>query len=150
MADHDSADHDSAADAAAIDDATPAHDADRIEELLALERRGWDSLCDSTGDRFYGELMTDDGVMVLAGGFTLDRDGVRRSLADAPPWRRFELENAALIPLGSEAAALRYLGRAWREGGEPPFEAWMTSTYRRIDGAWRLALYTQTPVATEG
>ncbi len=40
-----------------------------IDELLTLERRGWDSLCDGTGGEFYGGPMTDDGVMVLAHGF---------------------------------------------------------------------------------
>ena len=45
-------------------------------ELLDLEHAGWRSLCDGTGDRFYGSLMTDDAVMVLANGMVLDRAAV--------------------------------------------------------------------------
>ena len=36
-----------------------------LDDLLKLERAGWRSLCESTGDRFYGDLMTDDAVIVL-------------------------------------------------------------------------------------
>ncbi|WP_393916544.1 hypothetical protein [Halostreptopolyspora alba] len=38
------------------------------EEPLELEHRGWRPLCDGTGADFYGSLMTEDGVMVLAHG----------------------------------------------------------------------------------
>lgn len=115
------------------------------DELLDLERRGWDSLCDSTGAEFYGALLTDDGVMVLAGGMVLDRDAVVASLADAPPWSRYELDDVRVVGLGPDAAALVYRGTAYREE-VGPFVAAMASTYRRLDGAWRLALYQQTVV----
>jgi len=39
-----------------------------LDDLLELERAGWRSRCESTGDRFYGDLMTDDALMVLATG----------------------------------------------------------------------------------
>ena len=57
-----------------------------IAELLELEHRGWRSLCSSTGADFYGEIMTEDGVMVLSHGFVLSRPQVIESLNDAPPW----------------------------------------------------------------
>ena len=114
-----------------------------IDELLDLERRGWDSLCDGTAATFYGQLLTDDGLMVLAGGMVLDRDAVVASLADAPPWSRFELSDERVVDLGEDAAALVYRGVAHRDG-EAPFVAAMTSMYRRVDGAWRLAVYQQT------
>jgi hypothetical protein len=116
-----------------------------IEELLELERRGWDSLCDGTGSQFYGELMTADGVMVLSHGFALNRDAVIASLDDAPPWKRYEIRDPRLIELGGDSAALLYTGRASRDDGEPPFEALMSSVYTRRNGGWRLALYQQTP-----
>lgn len=117
----------------------------KIDELLTLEQRGWDSLCDGTGGRFYGELMTDDGLMVLAHGFALARDAVVASLDDAPPWTRYEIREPRLVALGSDAAALVYTGHAWR-GDEPAFEALMSSVYVRHDERWRLALYQQTPI----
>ena len=62
-----------------------------LEDLLELERAGWRSLCESTGDRFYGDLMTDDAVMVLANGAVMGRDAVTAALGQAPPtaggWR---------------------------------------------------------------
>lgn len=115
------------------------------DELLTLERRGWDSLCDGTGGEFYGGLMTGDGVMVLAHGFALGRDAVVASLGDAPPWVGYEIRDPRLVALDDDAAALVYTGRAWRDG-EPAFEALMSSVYVRRDARWRLALYQQTPI----
>lgn len=46
---------------------------DLHEALLELEREGWNSLCESTGDEFYGRTMSDDAVMVLAHGEVMDR-----------------------------------------------------------------------------
>ena len=116
------------------------------EELLALERRGWDALCGTTGAEVYGELMTPDGLMVLAGGMVMDRDEVVAALRQSPPWGRYEIADARVVPAGEEAAALVYTGRGWRSGEEVPFTAAMTSTYVRTPEGWRLALYTQTPL----
>ncbi|MBD3784896.1 MAG: nuclear transport factor 2 family protein [Micrococcales bacterium] len=115
------------------------------ETLLDLERRGWDSLCDGTGAEFYGDLMTDDGVMVLAHGAVLDRAEVVASLADAPPWDDYAIDDVRVVALGADAASLVYRGTARREGADP-FVGAMTSTYVRVDGAWRIAVYTQTVV----
>lgn len=117
-----------------------------IADLLRLEHAGWTSLCDATGDTFYGRTMTSDGVMVLADGSVLDRDEVTESLRDAPAWASFEISDERLIELGPDAAALVYTGRAFRAAGGPAFVAVMSSVYVRRDGQWRLALYQQTPV----
>ncbi|WP_235940711.1 nuclear transport factor 2 family protein [Paramicrobacterium fandaimingii] len=115
----------------------------REDNILALEHRGWQSLCDGTGDAFYGSIMTDDGVMVLAGGFALDRAGVVASLADAPRWDRFAITDERVIAVRDEVRTLVYTGTAAR-GSEPEFRALMCSTYVRLNGEWRLALYQQT------
>jgi hypothetical protein len=117
-----------------------------IAELLRLEHAGWTSLCDGSGDAFYGRTMTPDGVMVLADGSTLDRDGVVASLRDAPAWASFEIDDERMIEMTPDAAALVYTGRAFRAAGGPAFVAVMASVYVRHDGEWRLALYQQTPV----
>ncbi|MBB6122246.1 nuclear transport factor 2 family protein [Nocardiopsis algeriensis] len=116
------------------------------DELLELEHRGWQALSDGTGAAFYGRLMTDDGVMVLAHGQVLDRQAVIASLDDAPPWRSYEIDEERVIPLGTSAAALVYRAAARRDTGSPVFRAWMSSTYVRRDGEWALASYTQTPI----
>jgi hypothetical protein len=119
-----------------------------LEDLEGLERRGWDALCDGTGDRFYGALMTEDALMVLANGMAMTRHQVVASLRDSPTWDRYEIQPPKLVTAGKEGAALVYRARAVREG-QPPFEALMTSLYVRVMGRWRLALYTQTPVGPD-
>jgi len=117
-----------------------------IEELLELEHRGWQSLCDGTGADFYGRIMTGEGVMVLAHGQVFDRQQVIDSLNEAPPWRVYEITDERLITLSDDHAILVYTGRAYRDADEPAFVALMSSVYTRQDGTWRLALYQQTPV----
>lgn len=116
-----------------------------LDDLLILERRGWDSLCDGTGAEFYGDLMTEDAVMVLAHGVALGRDAVRASLAEAPTWDRYEIREERLVPAAENTATLVYTGHATR-AGSPPFEALMASTYTRREGRWRLTVYQQTPI----
>ncbi|WP_460741257.1 nuclear transport factor 2 family protein [Mariniluteicoccus endophyticus] len=118
-------------------------DALDLDTLVALERRGWDALSDGTGGTYYGDLMTDDALMVLVNGIVMDRATVVASLDQAPTWDHYELTDPRRVDLGADAAALAYRATAQR-GGEPPFEALMTSVYRLVDGTPRLALYTQT------
>ncbi|MGI8535030.1 MAG: nuclear transport factor 2 family protein [Mycobacteriales bacterium] len=116
------------------------------ETLLELERRGWDSLCNSTGGNFYGSLMTADAVMVLANGAVMDREAVVESLEYAPPWRTYSIDDARLIRSGPGSAALVYRGTAYRETDEPAFTGMMSSVYQESADGWRLALYQQTPI----
>lgn len=116
-----------------------------LDLLLTLEHEGWRALCEpGQGARFYDGLMTDDGVMVLAGGIVLDRAAVAATLAESPPWADYEITQARVVGLGGAAAALVYYATATRAGAEP-FSAHMSSTYRIVDGRPRLALYQQTP-----
>jgi hypothetical protein len=121
-------------------------DDELTRELLELEHRGWASLSDGSGAEFYGSLMTDDGVMVLANGAVADREAVVGSLRDSPPWQRFEIEGARAIRAGADAAVLVYEARAWRDESGEPFAGAMTSTYVRTDDGWQLVVYTQTPL----
>lgn len=115
-----------------------------LENLAALERRGWDALCSSTGGEHYGDLMTPEGLMILVNGAVLARGHVVASLDGAPAWDSYELTDERLVPLGPGAASFIYRATA-RRGDEGPFRALMSSTYVDVDGAARLALYQQTP-----
>lgn len=121
-------------------------DDDLEATLVQIERKGWDSLCDGTGGRFYGSLMTSDAVMVLANGAVLDRESVVESLEHAPPWRTYSIDAVRLIHCGPDSAVLVYVGTAYREGDEPAFTGVMSSVYLYLEDAWRLALYQQTPI----
>lgn len=115
------------------------------EELLVLERRGWDARCTGLGGEFYEDRMTDDGVMVLAHGAVLTRSQVRSSLTAAPPWRDYTLSDVRLVPVGPATAALVYRARAVGRSDEV-CESLMTSVYVLDGRRPLLALYQQTPV----
>lgn len=119
------------------------------DTLLEIERRGWDSLCDSTGDIFYGRLMTEDAVMVLANGLVMDRKAVIEALGQSPPWRTYDISDVRLVRTGSDSATIVYAGTAYREAQEAAFVGMMSSVYLRSDNTWRLALYQQTPIPSE-
>ena len=123
--------------------------ADELRDTLEdLERAGWDALCAGTGADFYGDLMTTDSAMVLTNGAVLTRTDVVASLRDAPTWDDYDLSDLRLVTTGRDSAALVYRARARREG-QPDFLAAMSSVYVRVDGRWRLALYTQTLLTSD-
>ncbi|QWC85754.1 nuclear transport factor 2 family protein [Nocardioidaceae bacterium] len=124
------------------------HERDLLwEQISDLEHRGWRALCGGSGGHFYADLMTEDGLMVLAGGRVMDREEVRGSLGEVSHWDTFEISEEKLVTPGADVAVLVYLGVGHR--GEETFTARMSSTYVRTSpagaGPWRLALYTQTP-----
>ena len=66
---------------------------------------GWDAPCDSEDASFYGDLMTERGVMVLMNGMVLDRErSWHRS--DAPALDGHELSEPTCVPAGADAATL--------------------------------------------
>ncbi|MFB1295428.1 nuclear transport factor 2 family protein [Mycobacterium sp. pW049] len=113
------------------------------DDLLELEHAGWRSLCDGSGDAFYGALMTDDAVMVLANGMVMDRATVVAALGQSPPWARYEITDVRLIELSGDTAALVHTGTGWRDGEGEPFVGAMSSVYCRTPDGWKLALYQQ-------
>lgn len=114
-----------------------------LESLIALEHQGWEALCNQQGGTFYGDLMTEDAVMVLVNGAVLGRDEIAGSLNQAPPWDTYEISEPRLVNAGSDSAILIYKARARR--GDSEFEALMSSVYVLQDRP-RLALYQQTTV----
>jgi len=116
-----------------------------MDDVLELEHAGWASLCDGTGSEFYGDLMTQDGVMVLANGTVMTRNDVVDALRQAPAWAGYEIDDVRLVQLGPDSTAIVYVGTGRRKDDDPPFVGVMTSVYVRRDGDWKLALYQQTP-----
>ncbi len=116
-----------------------------MDDLVELERRGWESLCDGTGAEFYGDLMTEDGTMVLAGGMVMSRGQVIESLRGAPSWEAYDIDEPRTVEVGEDSTALVYTGTGYRDGRKA-FTGVMTSVYVRDDDRWRLALYQQTPL----
>jgi len=115
----------------------------RLDELLELEHAGWRSLCDGTGSDVYGRLMSNEARMVLANGMIMTRSQVVESLADAPRWAGYEIDEPTVVRICDTVATLLYTGTGHRDGGDD-FTGVMASTYVRHDDGWKLALYQQT------
>ena len=116
---------------------------DLLDELLRLEHAGWRALCDGTASSFYGDLMSDDALMVLANGDVMTRDEVVHALAGSPAWSSYSIDAPRIVAVSAEVAVLVYVGTARRDGGRP-FVGAMSSVYHRRDDRWVLALYQQT------
>lgn len=117
-----------------------------LEELVELETRGWDALTTTEGGAFYADAMSEDGVMVLANGAALGRGDVVKALEASEPWTRYDLTDAAVVPLTDDVAVLHYRVTALRDPQEPAFAGLLSSTYVRRNGAWALAFHQQTAV----
>lgn len=117
-----------------------------LDDLLALEHRGWDALCRAEGGSFYSDLMTEDAVMVLVNGMVLDRSSVAATLNEAPAWSSYSIEEPRRIAVGETAAALVYRASASRPSESAPFVALMSSVYTLAHGQVRMTLYQQTTI----
>ncbi|UOR02900.1 DUF4440 domain-containing protein [Leucobacter allii] len=115
-----------------------------LETLLELEHRGWDALCHSRGGDFYGEVMTENAVMVLVNGAVLSRAEIAASLNASPAWATYAIHEPRMIPCGEHAAILLYRASASREGMDRPFAALMASHYVVAGDRVSLAMYQQT------
>ena len=114
----------------------------RKETLLELEHRGWRSLCEGTGDDFYGETMTREAHMVLANGSVMSRDDVVESLKGSPAWDSYQIDDPLAVPVDDHAVMLIYTGTGHR--ADMDFTGVMSSLYVRRNGGWALAHYQQT------
>jgi hypothetical protein len=115
------------------------------DDLVELERSGWNALATSADDAaaFYEGVLARRVLMLLPGGMVIDdRARVVDSMRGAP-WDSFELAGETVLPLSDSSAVVAYRARARR--GDAEYEALIASTYVREDGAWRLALHQQTP-----
>ena len=115
------------------------------EELLQLERDGWQAISEHRGADFYSSRLATDALMVLPGDIVLDRQAVLDSIDGPVTWDWFRIENDRIVYLGDDAAALTYRVTAQRPS-DAAYSALITSTYVRREGLWLMALHQQTPV----
>jgi hypothetical protein len=114
------------------------------EELLELERRGWEALSGPDGAAFYDDLLCDDALMVFPMGI-FDRATSLSAIRAAEPWQAFQLADVRIGHPAPDVGLVAYRATATRGGGSD-YEAWMTSVYvRDSEGNWRLALHQQSP-----
>ena len=116
------------------------------EELVALERAGWQALTTpGAAPAHYDRVLGDEIAMLMPGGLVIDdRQAVIESMS-GPPWDEVELLGPEqVLPLGDWAALVHYRARVRR--GDQRYEALFSSTYVREHGEWRLVAHQQTPV----
>ena len=112
-------------------------------ELVALEREGWQALSDGRGADYYAQHLADNALMAFSFG-VMDRQAAIDAMAQAPPWASFELTDPRVVALTDDSAVLVYAAKAQREG-QDPYAATISSTFVRRQGQWLLAFHQQTP-----
>jgi Domain of unknown function (DUF4440) len=115
------------------------------EELLKIEEGFWHAAGDS--DR-YAEHLAADAVHVFPGWGVVSRDAVLAGVAGADAWSSFAIEDPAVLMLSDNTAALVYRTHARRQD-QPPYEAAITSVYRRHNATWELVVHQQTPLTRD-
>jgi hypothetical protein len=111
------------------------------QELIQLERRGWDALCSDNAATYYREHLTEDALMAFPFGL-MDREESLSAMASAEPWSRYDMQSPRVISLGPDAGVVVYAVTAQREGQET-FSAVLSSIFVRRDGDWKMAFHQQ-------
>ncbi|HJQ76039.1 MAG TPA: nuclear transport factor 2 family protein [Acidimicrobiia bacterium] len=116
------------------------------DQLIRLEREAWQALSTSgeAATSFYDGILADDVMILLPGGTLIDDRAKVVASMSGDPWESFDLSEERVLELSDSVAMLVYRVTATRHGQE--YNALLSSTYVREDGAWRLAIHQQTPV----
>jgi len=112
------------------------------ESLLELERQLWNA-----DEEFYRETLSEDAVLVFPEPTgILDRSAVLESLGGANRWACIEFQDERLIEVEDDAFQLIYRAEAERSEDGSTYTAFITTTYVKSNGSWRLVSHQQTPV----
>lgn len=111
------------------------------DEILALEH---DFFTDGSPD-FYRRVVADDAMLVVPGLGRFTKAQCVEAAAHAGPWAEHEIDQVDTVAVAEGVVVLSYHVTA-RRADKPPYEAWMTSVWRRGPRGWRLVAHQQTPV----
>ena len=114
-----------------------------LDQLVALERQGWDALVAGEGGAYYREHLTTNALMAFPFG-VLTRDATIQAIESAPPWERYELRQPRVVGLSDDSGVLVYEVVAQR-AGQPPYSAVISSAFVRQHDEWKLAFHQQSP-----
>jgi hypothetical protein len=115
------------------------------DELITLERQGWDAL--STGGdaarTFYESVLDARPVMLLPGGMVLDdRATIVESMSGAP-WNHYVLDGEHCQRPTADTGLVTYGAVAERDSNR--YSALMSTLYVRRENGWKLVFHQQTP-----
>lgn len=119
------------------------------DEMVRLEREGWDALSTPRGADFYQDVLAPDATMLFPGIGLLDRDAILDAMRQAPPWQSYEMTEVRAAPVAPDAILVTYRVAAQR-AGQPPYDALISSLYVDHGGSWRLAFHQHTPDPPSG
>jgi hypothetical protein len=114
------------------------------ENLVAVERQGWEALRSGTAGDYYRKHLTPDAVMAFPFG-VLAREQCIEAMESAPPWTAYDMQDPQVITLTADCGIVVYRVVAERSGQEP-YKATISSTFVRRSGTWQLAFHQQSPV----
>jgi hypothetical protein len=116
------------------------------EELIQLEREGWEALTTAgAAAPYYDRVLADDIVMLMPGGMVIDDRQMVVDSMKGDPWDAYEVVGEErVLSLGDGAAVVHYRAKARR--GDHRYEALFASTFVRAGDQWKLAVHQQTPV----
>ena len=111
------------------------------QRVWAFEEGLW------TGDAdHYRETVDDACVMVLpTTPYVLSGADAIKAVADTPRWSSVEISQGQIMRPQEGLIVIAYHAKAKRDGA-PGYEAYCTSTYRRLEHEkWRVVQHQQTP-----
>jgi hypothetical protein len=120
-------------------------DARLLDLLLGLERQGWEALASGRGGEYYRAHLAENAVMAFPFG-VMTREESIEAMESAPPWSMFEIHGARVVALTADSGVLVYRAVAQRTG-EAPYFAFVSSTFVRVRGGWKLAFHQQSPAS---
>ena len=111
-----------------------------MDEIWSLEERFWLGGVDAFRRHMHPEctMAFQAPVGILTGA------GIVASLKEAPRWASVEMDERHVSRPASDAVVLAYRARAFRDGS-PPYGAYCTSVYVRLQDRWQLVQHQQTP-----
>lgn len=123
-------------------------------ELIALENRFWQSMVDEETDVALAMLAEPSFMVSPHGAMKFDHATYRRMAEQGSQvLERYTLGEMDVTFIGVDTAVLSYPVTqvvATRATGEETEQAMTdTSTWVRLDGAWRCVMHTETPVSPD-
>ena len=115
------------------------------EQLIQLEREGWEALVAGRGGAYYREHLSANAAMAFPFG-VMTREAAIEGMESAPAWERFEIRDPQVVELGADSGVVIYSVVAQRPGQEP-YSAVVSSTFVRDAWTWKLAFHQQSPTA---
>ena len=119
------------------------------DEIIALEKRFWQTMVDGNTDAALGMLAEPALMVSQHGAMQFDHAGYRK-MAENADYKlvSYELSNLSVLRPSDDVAILTYqVDQTTKEKGKDVrMQVSDSSTWVRQDGAWRCAIHTESPM----